>query len=261
VHPDLLHNPNYSPAGLSNTSLHLACILGHLSVVELLVSLGHEAQSMSLNENHQTPLMLAAQKGHAEVVNFLCLSGCAAVERQDIRGRDAVMLASGGGHDTCLQILLTHAPEIPNASAYFPAVQPAMVAWPGDLGGTPAQRALLSHADADGNTALHYASMNGHLLALRTLLAAGADPERRNVWSWTAVSYSSTVQAEVYFRNLIAESMSKRRAREDAMRRGTGTGTGSSVRLVGQDTDETDDSSASYASTREWPTVMTPGGV
>jgi len=66
--------------------------------------------------------------------------------------------------------------------------------------------------DMDGNTALHFASANGHLLVLRTLLAAGADPERRNGWSWTAVSYSATVQAEVYFRNLVQE-------REEAVRK------------------------------------------
>jgi hypothetical protein len=97
------------------------------------------------------------------------------------------------------------------------------------LAGTPAQRALLQHADIDGNTALHYASSNGHLLVLRTLLAAGADAEKRNVWNWTAVSYSATVAAEVYFKNLIAEVGAKKRVAAEVQRAGKGGG----VRLVG----------------------------
>ncbi|KAJ9145362.1 Target of rapamycin complex 2 subunit AVO2 [Pleurostoma richardsiae] len=179
-HPALLHNPDASPAGLSNSSLHLAASLGHLSVVRLLVSLGHEEPSAALNENHQTALMLAAAAGHTEVVHFLC-ENCdpSVILRRDLRGRDAVMEASLGGHDTVLQILLTYAP-----------------------GGA---QAAVQRADHEGNTALHFASSNGHLLVLRTLLAAGADAERRNVWSWTAMAYSATVQAEVYLKGLVAE--------------------------------------------------------
>jgi uncharacterized protein len=70
---------------------------------------------------------------------------------------------------------------------------------------------LLAHkADPDatddaGNTALHYASAYGSLKALRTLLFASANPLPQNYYSWTPLSYSSTVQAEVYFKNLLAE--------------------------------------------------------
>ena len=97
-----------------------------------------------------------------------------------------------------------------------------------DQAGTPASRALLAHADIDGNTALHFASSNGHLLILRTLLAAGADPERRNLWSWTPVAYSATVQAEVYFKGLIGDAEKRRVVKRDVDIRGLG----GSVRLV-----------------------------
>jgi ankyrin repeat protein len=183
--------------------------------------------------------MLAARAGHTDVVNALCEFGSAAVERQDVRGRDAVMFASQGGHDTCLQILLTHAPTVPQSSTYFPAIPitSPRVASTSGLGGTAAQRALLQHADIDGNTALHFASSNGHLLVLRTLLAAGADAEKRNVWSWTAVSYSATVAAEVYFRGLISEVGRKHNVRQEVERKGTGGG----VRLVQRDADSDED--------------------
>jgi ankyrin repeat protein len=87
---------------------------------------------------------------------------------------------------------------------------------------------MLDNADVDGNTALHFASSNGHLLVLRTLLAAGADSEKRNVWSWTPVAYSATVQAEVYFKGLVAEIDRRKVVRKQAEMKGTG----GAVRIV-----------------------------
>lgn len=207
THPALLQNPDTSPAGLSNSSLHLAASLGHLQICTLLVSLGHERPCPALNEHHQTALMLAAAEGHTEVVHFLCESDPSAILRRDARGRDAVMEASRGGHDTVLQILLTYVP-----------------------GGA---QAAVQNADVEGNTALHFASMNGHLLVLRTLLAAGADAERRNVWNWTAVSYSATVAAEVYLKGLIQEMERRKQVRRDAGSPRKGAG----VRLVEEEVD------------------------
>ncbi|KAK4195289.1 ankyrin repeat-containing domain protein [Triangularia verruculosa] len=193
-HPHLLHNPDPDERfGFSNTNLHLAASLGHLQICRLLISLGHERTRIadnnvnddddqitpSLNDNHQTPLMLASAAGHTEVVHYLCEFHPASIVRQDIQGRDAIMEASLHGHDTVVQLLLTYAP-----------------------GG--AERAL-RNADLDGNTALHFASSNGNLLVLRTLLAAGADASRKNVWQWTAEAYSATVQAEVYLKGLVLE--------------------------------------------------------
>lgn len=151
--------------------------------------------------------MLAAAGGHTDIVHLLCTSCPNAIAKRDIKGRDAIMEASRGGHDTCVQIILTFAPEGPES--------------------------LLDHADVDGNTALHFASSNGHLLVLRTLLAAGADSERRNVWSWTPVAYSATVQAEVYFKGLVGEVERRKRKKEEVLERGTGGG----VRVVGEDGD------------------------
>lgn len=189
-HPKLLHNPDTSPDGLSNSNLHLAASLGHLAIVKLLVALDHEADTPALNDDFQTALMLASAAGHTEIVHFLAETDPTAILRRDIRGRDAIMEASRGGHDTVLQILLTYVPCGPDQA--------------------------VRSADHEGNTALHYASSNGNLLVLRTLLAAGADAERRNIWSWTAVAYSATVEAEVYLKRLVAEAEAKRKMRAQA---------------------------------------------
>jgi ankyrin repeat protein len=75
--------------------------------------------------------------------------------------------------------------------------------------------AALAQSDLDGNTALHFASSNGNLLVLRTLLAAGADAGRKNAWSWTAEAYSATVQAEVYLKTLVADVERRKQARKE----------------------------------------------
>lgn len=123
--------------------------------------------------------MLAAAAGHTDTVQVLCDRDASCILRRDARGRDAIMRASMGGHDSVLQLLLQYVPCGP-----FDA---------------------LRTADAEGNTALHFASSNGNLLALRTLLAAGADVTRANLWNWTPASYSATVQAEVYLKGLANE--------------------------------------------------------
>jgi ankyrin repeat protein len=109
------------------------------------------------------------------------------------------MEASLGGYDTILQLLLTYVPGGP----------------------TDAVR----RADIEGNTALHFASGNGNLLVLRTLLAAGADVEKRNIWNWTPAAYSATVQAEVYLKGLVSEVGKRqqlKRVAEQAARKGAG---------------------------------------
>lgn len=80
----------------------------------------------------------------------------------------------------------------------------------------------LQAVDMDGNTALHYASAYGQLKCIRALLEAGADPGKRNAWNWTAVSYSLSVQAEVYFRGLVGEAAGVRSARIDSLQGATG---------------------------------------
>jgi len=201
THPHLLHNPDSSPTGLSNTSLHLAASLGNLAVVQSLLDLGHERESISLNEIYQTPLMLAAREGHTDIVLLLCKENVGGIEKRDRSRRDAIMQAAEHGHDTCVQILLTYAA----AGGLIPSL-------------------LLKNADCDGNTALHFASSNGHLLVLRTLLAAGADPDVKNVWSWSPVAYSATVSAEVYFKGLVGEVDGRREKKREAIEKGTGAG-------------------------------------
>ena len=85
--------------------------------------------------------------------------------------------------------------------------------------------------DTKGDTCLHFATAWGHLKAVRALIQAGADPLCSNYAGWAPHNYSLTVQADVYYRNLVAE-WEKRKAEEKMQqneRRGKG---GGAVRLV-----------------------------
>ncbi|KAG6139238.1 hypothetical protein E4U34_005769 [Claviceps purpurea] len=210
-HPSLLHNPDASLSGLSNSNLHLAASLGHKDICESLLKAGHEDPCPALNENHQTALMLAAGAGHSEVVHLLCEHDRSCILRRDRRGRDAVMEASMGGHDTALQILLTYVPGGP--------------------------RDAVHRADLEGNTALHFASSNGNLLGLRTLLAAGADVDCRNIWNWTPLAYSATVQAEVCLKGLVAEA-GKRQQQQRKDSEASRSKKGGAVRVVASKSDD-----------------------
>ncbi|KAL5597321.1 hypothetical protein FOBRF1_011114 [Fusarium oxysporum] len=210
THPNLLLNPDSSPSGLSNSNMHLAASLGHREVCEVLLQLGHEDPVPALNETHQTALMLASAGGHTEVVQLLCEHDKTCILRRDIRGRDAVMEASLGGHDTIVQLLLTFVPGGP-----YDAVR---------------------RADVEGNTALHFASGNGNLLVLRTLLAAGADIHKRNIWNWTPAAYSATVQAEVYLKGLVNEV--GKRQQQQQKREIESAKKGGGVRVVEATSDE-----------------------
>ena len=108
--------------------------------------------------------------------------------------------------------------------------------------------ALLRHGadvraqDHNGNTCLHQACAWGNLKTARVLVQAGADPLHQNNQGWRPDNYSLTVQADVYFRNLVAEFERRRaedmaRRREQPRPRNNG---GGKVRLV-QDQEENDE--------------------
>lgn len=99
----------------------------------------------------------------------------------------------------------------------------------------------LAAVDNSGNTPLHYAAAYGQLQNFRELLEHGADASARNAWNWTPVSYSASVQAEVYFKGLVhaaereREVMGLREGASGQRSRSRGLSGGGGVRLVGSE--------------------------
>ena len=210
---------------------------------ELLISLGHDSTrpvedwiysnthdnlGISVNTDGQTPLHLAAAHSQAGVVELLCREFPQTVTRKDRKGQTPLHLASSA------QIMPKPNINPNNGGSTRPTAQS-----PEDnttIDTLLAHGADVNARDDHGNTCLHNASAWGNLKAIRALIQAGADPMSKNKAGWTPEYYSITVQAEVYYRNLVAE-WEKRRA-EDEMRtierRGRG---GGAVRLVPQEND------------------------
>ncbi|KIX93509.1 uncharacterized protein Z520_10687 [Fonsecaea multimorphosa CBS 102226] len=259
-----LQNPDF--ADKSNTSLHLAAKYGLEEIAEFLISLGHDGtrpvedwiysakhdnRGISVNTDGQTPLHLAAASSQAGVVELLCREFPQTVNRRDRKGQTPLHLAASS------QIIPK--PNFNNTANNSGASRPT----PED---NRTIEILLTHGadvnakDELGNTCLHNASAWGNLKAIRALIQAGADPLSKNKAGWTPEYYSITVQAEVYYRNLVAE-WEKRKA-EDEMRasserRGKG---GGSVRLVPQEneSDGEGDESSRTETSRERSTTRSP---
>ncbi|KAL8713973.1 MAG: hypothetical protein Q9220_002119 [cf. Caloplaca sp. 1 TL-2023] len=206
-HPENLRNPDLEDNG--NTSLHLAARLGFLDIAHFLIDAGHEDDGISRNANWDTPLHLAAETS-VPIATLLAKTFPRCIPWKNKQGADALMLSA------------RTAPSPPPTSATSPTSTPNPQHFPFQqqqqassnvpplllsnlLHYSPLPPStLLAAEDLDGNTALHYASAYGQLKAIRALLAAGANPGARNAYSWTPVAYSSTVQAEVYFKGLAA---------------------------------------------------------
>lgn len=171
--PKSLQNPDFADNG--NTSLHLAAQLGLSDIAEFLIDAGHEDDGISKNANWDTPLLLAVETSEA-VATLLATRFPRSIPWKNKQGADSLMLTSRTPHTNLLSHLLTL---------------------------SPGPASPLASADASGNTPLHYASAYGQLKSIRTLLEHGADASARNAWSWTPVSYSASVQAEVYFKGLV----------------------------------------------------------
>jgi len=184
----------------------LAAQSGLPEIADYLIGAGHEDDSISRNADWDTPLHLAVEKSEA-VAALLATSFPRCIPWKNKQGADALMLTARSPH-TAL---------IPHLLALSPASDPFRN--PNHLQSSPLQA-----TDSSGNTPLHYASAYGQLKSIRTLLEHGADAGARNAWSWTPVSYSASVQAEVYFKGLVNASASGEREREGGGRSRGGSG-------------------------------------
>lgn len=184
-------------------------------------------QGISINTDGQTSLHLAASRLHVDVIEVLCIEFPQTINRRDRQGRTPLLLAAGAQVEKTTKLVAGR--KNPSQSTED----------------TRAIEALLTHGadvraqDSNGNTCLHQACAWGNLKNARVLVQAGADPLRQNHQGWRPDAYSLTVQADVYFRNLVAE-FERRRAEDMARKRDQrprGNG-GGHVRLVQDQEDD-----------------------
>ena len=214
-------------------------------IQEYLISIGHDSnpvvtdyiysnngnnQGISVNTDGQCPLHLAAAASQTGVAALLCQQFPESVDRRDRHGQTPLHLACTSQTIPAMNHLLQTGtkprPRMPEETIE------TLIAHGADV------RAK----DAQGNTCLHNASAWGNLKAVRALIQAGADPLCKNKAGWTPEYYSITVQAEVYYRNLVAE-WEKRKVEEELRANERRAKGGGGVRLVPQETDSDEDES------------------
>ena len=88
---------SYKPIPKMRNSLLVASYLGHWTIAQLLVDAG-EAKIESTDSEGQTPLLLAAMRGHEAVVKLLLVAGAAADTRNRL-GKTPLFLAAARGCD------------------------------------------------------------------------------------------------------------------------------------------------------------------
>jgi ankyrin repeat protein len=138
--------------------LHIAAKFGHRETVKILLTFpgvdGNRQTSAQFDK--LTPLMLAAQQGHLDVVKEL-VGGGVKLEVVDKKGRSALTHAVLNGHAHVVSFLLRH----------------------GD-----------NHLvkDTSGNTLVHYAAAYGWYFNFKLLVEAGCCPNESNQWKMTPIA-------------------------------------------------------------------------
>eukprot|EP00971_Amphidinium_carterae_P074966 1481498-Amphidinium_carterae.1 len=70
MHENVVQSINDKTQVGGHTALHFACSSGELEIVQLLML--KQAQVEVKNQRSETPLLIASQRGHVEVVQYLC---------------------------------------------------------------------------------------------------------------------------------------------------------------------------------------------
>ena len=203
-----------------------ACAVGNIETVQFLLHYQF-LQHISVNVDHtneqgQTPLMIASENGHGNIVKLL-LSAQANVNKQDIIGRTAVMLAKTieiyqtlvqanadttivthrgstplyiscilGNHEVAEHLLFTLKHDITTCSNGFTILMAASIG-----GNYRIVQYLLEKEhdpntqDCDGRTAIQLACANGHSTVTELLLKHKADPNLPTRDGWTPLINAS----------------------------------------------------------------------
>ncbi len=149
------------------TPLHLAATGGNAPIIDLLLKAG--AESNHANGNGTTPLMLAASSGRADAVKLLLDRGADPNARDITNGQTPVMFAAALNRAPVIQMLAERGASL-TVTTKVSEVKPNG----SDKQAKPEDRAK-NVARVGGNSALHFAAREGHVDAVKTLLANGAN--------------------------------------------------------------------------------------
>uniref|UniRef100_A0A3P8Z511 Ion transport domain-containing protein n=1 Tax=Esox lucius TaxID=8010 RepID=A0A3P8Z511_ESOLU len=166
---------------LSETPLHYCARMGNTGVLqEMLDNVPSSRLQVAVNKhskNGWSPLLVAAERGHPEVVSIL-LQNQARVDVFDEEGKGALHLAAEQGHEDVADILLSHKAFV-NAKTKLGLTPLHLGAQKGSAGLVKllVERHLASidSLSLRRQTPLHLAAVSGQLDVCSSLLTLGAD--------------------------------------------------------------------------------------
>lgn len=147
-------------------------------------------ETESIDQQHRTPLLLAASNGDGEWVEALIRMG-ADVQATTRMGQTALTLAAAAGHERAIQALLAAGAEVDPQQVFAEGSPLTAAAAHGQLGAVR----LLAAAGADleawdrGRTALMCAAANGHVSVVEALIELGANPAEEDPRGYTALHH------------------------------------------------------------------------
>jgi ankyrin repeat protein len=102
------NSPTNKEEGNGKTALHMTAEGGELELCKVLIEAGAKLDAIDLSQ--QTPIELAARKGHYSVVKLLVASGC---DVDTVYGGTLLHLAALTGNQEMVQLLMTR--KVPQA--------------------------------------------------------------------------------------------------------------------------------------------------
>lgn len=158
-----------SPVNITTLQLMKASLEGNLNIIEKAVT-----ENVDLNQQDQagrTPLMMAAFNGHSEIVQYLLDNG-ADFQATDMEGRSPLIFGASGPYPQTVKLLLEAGAD-PNKTDKKEGWSALM--WAAAEGNEEVVQILLDSGadpnlkDKDDETALNFASSNGHSNVVKLL--------------------------------------------------------------------------------------------
>lgn len=163
-----------------NTPLHIAAMKGHIKITEMLLDMG--ACIDTKNDQNLTPLHLAAKFGQSRIVKLLLTRDVNIVNDEDDASNSPLHLAALEGHVRVVEILLEcgAAVDARNAMLWTPLDCAASRGWTWCAECLLDADSLTDPVDKAKTTPLHLASKEGHVDMIKLLLSRKADIARKD---------------------------------------------------------------------------------
>lgn len=182
----VLADPEKPPGAAGFTALHIASGRNQVEIAGLLLECG--ADFNQVDENGNSPFIIACAKGHLEVIKFFIEHG-ADIELLNGFGWTPLLVATRQNQTKVAELLISQGGNI---NAEYPNGRNALMA-AAELGNELLVRLLIekgadvNHSNADGKTALMDAAAEGRSEVVRLLIQNGAKVDQQSEEGWTAL--------------------------------------------------------------------------